>query len=127
MTVPALSTKRGVILFAHGSRDPLWRKPMDAVAQRVAEAEPGTPVRCAFLELTAPDLPTAGAEMVALGLEEIRVLPMFLGVGRHAREDLPLLMDALRQAHPQVRWVLQPTVGEDPRLLDLLAGLALAR
>ncbi len=127
MTVPALSTKRGVVLFAHGSRDPLWRKPMDAVAQRVAEAEPGTPVRCAFLELTAPDLPTAGAEMVALGLEEIRVLPMFLGVGRHAREDLPLLMDALRQAHPQVRWVLQPTVGEDPRLLDLLAGLALAR
>ncbi len=127
MTVPALSTKRGVILFAHGSRDPLWRKPMDAVAQRVAEAQPGTPVRCAFLELTAPDLPTAGAEMVALGLEEIRVLPMFLGVGRHAREDLPLLMDALRQAHPQVRWVLQPTVGEDPRLLDLLAGLALAR
>jgi len=127
MTVPALSTKRGVILFAHGSRDPLWRKPMDAVAQRVAEAESGTPVRCAFLELTAPDLPTAGAEMVALGLEEIRVLPMFLGVGRHAREDLPLLMDALRQAHPQVRWVLQPTVGEDPRLLDLLADLALAR
>jgi sirohydrochlorin cobaltochelatase len=100
---------------------------MDAVAQRVAEAESGTPVRCAFLELTAPDLPTAGAEMVALGLEEIRVLPMFLGVGRHAREDLPLLMDALRQAHPQVRWVLQPTVGEDPRLLDLLADLALAR
>ncbi len=127
MTVPALSTKRGVVLFAHGSRDPLWRKPMDAVAQRVAEAESGTPVRCAFLELTAPDLPTAGAEMVALGLEEIRVLPMFLGVGRHAREDLPLLMDALRQAHPQVRWVLQPTVGEDPRLLDLLADLALAR
>ena len=65
--------------------------------------------------------------MVALGLEEIRVLPMFLGVGRHAREDLPLLMESLRNAHPQVRWVLQPTVGEDPRLLDLLADLAMAR
>ena len=127
MTVPAFSAARGVILFAHGSRDPLWRKPMDAVARRVSETEPGTPVRCAFLELTTPDLPTAGAEMVALGLEEIRVLPMFLGVGRHAREDLPLLMKALRQAHPQVRWVLQPTVGEDPRLLDLLADMAMAR
>lgn len=127
MTPPASSPTRGVILFAHGSRDPLWRLPMDAVARRVAKAEPGTPVRCAFLELTAPDLPSAGAELVALGLEEIRVLPMFLGVGRHAREDLPLLMESLRNAHPQVRWVLQPTVGEDPRLLDLLANLAMAR
>lgn len=123
----ALHSTRGVILFAHGSRDRLWRLPMDAVAQRVAQADPNTPVRCAFLELTGPDLPSAGAELVALGLKEIRVLPLFLGVGRHAREDLPLLMDALRLAHPEVQWVLQPTVGEDPRLLDLLADLALGR
>ena len=122
-----LSSTRGVILFAHGSRDPLWRLPMDAVAQRVAQADPDTPVRCAFLELTGPDLPSAGAELAALGLQEIRVLPLFLGVGRHAREDLPLLMDALRLAHPEVSWVLQRTIGEDPRLLDLLADLALGR
>ncbi|MCY7319378.1 MAG: CbiX/SirB N-terminal domain-containing protein [Ramlibacter sp.] len=51
---------------------------------------------------------------------------MFLGNGRHAREDLPLLLDQVRSQHPEVRFVLQPAVGEDPRLLDLLAKIALA-
>ncbi len=127
MTSRTSPPARGIILFAHGSRDPLWRGPMDAVARRVAGLEPDTPVRLAFLELCAPDLPAAGAELAGLGLREVSIVPLFLGVGRHAREDLPGLVDALRQAHPQVQWVLQPTVGEDPRLLDLLAEVALGR
>ena len=116
---------RGVIVFAHGSREALWRAPMDAVATRIAERAPALVVRCAFLELTQPDLPSAAAEMVALGLTEAAILPMFLGVGRHAREDLPALLVGLRAAHPNVAWRQLPAVGEDPRLLDLLADLAL--
>ena len=114
----------GVILFAHGSRDPLWRKPMEAVAARVAQRSPGLQVRCAYLELTEPDLPAAAAELVARGLSSVRIVPMFLGAGRHVREDLPALVDSLRQQHPGVRWDLRPPVGEDDRLLDLLAELA---
>ena len=116
---------RGVILFAHGSRDPLWRLPMEAVAARVA-ARPGSPaVRCAYLELTAPDLPTAAAELASLGLAQVAIVPMFLGAGRHVREDLPALVAQLRERYPAVDWRLQRPVGEDERLLDLLADLAL--
>jgi sirohydrochlorin cobaltochelatase len=50
---------------------------------------------------------------------------MFLGTGRHAREDLPALVDAVRQAHPGVEVVLQKPVGEDSRVVDLLAKIAL--
>ena len=114
----------GTILFAHGSRDPLWRAPIEAVAARVAAQAPGTPVRCAYLELTEPDLPTAAGELVAQGVRQVRVLPMFLGTGRHAREDLPVLMAQLRSAHPDVVFDLRPAVGEDPRLLDLMARIA---
>ena len=28
-----------IVLFAHGSRDPLWSKPIEAVAARVRELE----------------------------------------------------------------------------------------
>ena len=31
--------QRGIILFGHGSRDPLWRKPIEAVAVRVHALE----------------------------------------------------------------------------------------
>ena len=36
MTTPlSHSRKPGIALFAHGSRDPLWRAPMEAVRQRI--------------------------------------------------------------------------------------------
>ena len=117
--------QRAVILFAHGSRDPLWRQPMDAVARQMQAMEPSVMVRCAFLELTSPDLPTSAAELVALGAKNITVVPMFLGVGKHAREDLPVLMTQLRAAYPQTAFGLQPAVGEQPRLVELLAQMAL--
>ncbi|QHI96560.1 cobalamin biosynthesis protein CbiX [Xylophilus rhododendri] len=115
---------RAVVLFGHGSRDPAWRQPIEAVAERLRSAEPGLPVRCAYLELSEPDLPQTAAELAELGTTQLRIVPMFLGVGRHAREDLPALVEALRARHPQIAFELQPAVGEDPRLLDLLARIA---
>jgi sirohydrochlorin cobaltochelatase len=116
--------RRGIVLFAHGSRDPLWKLPIEAVAQRLAQQQPAHAVACAYLELTTPDLMTVCTDMVAAGCMQVTVVPMFLGQGRHAREDLPLLVAALRERFPQLGITLQPAVGEDPRVLDLLAQIA---
>lgn len=114
-----------LILFAHGSRDPAWARPIEAVAQRVRERSPGTPVSCAYLELTSPSLPEAAAALIAQGATRVRVVPMFLGVGRHAREDLPVLMAELAQQHPTVTFDQSDAVGEHPDILDALAVVAL--
>ncbi len=116
---------RATILFAHGSRDPLWRLPIEAVATHMRQTTPSCQVRCAYLELTQPDIATSAAELVALGTKTISVLPLFLGVGRHAREDLPVLMIELKQRFPHVNFELRPAVGEDPRVVELLAHIAL--
>ena len=113
-----------IVLFAHGSRDPAWQRPMLAVAQRIRDQVPHAWVACAYLELTEPSLPQAVAQAVALGHGHIRVLPMFLGVGKHVREDLPVLMAQLHQDHPQVRFDLQAAVGEQSAVLDALARAA---
>lgn len=120
------AAQRGIILFAHGSRDPQWRAPMEAVAARAAALEPQARVACAYLELMAPDLPACAADMVAQGAVDITIVPMFLGVGRHAREDLPPMLEALRRHHPQVRFELRPSIGEDARVVDMLARIVLA-
>ncbi|MCX7278004.1 MAG: CbiX/SirB N-terminal domain-containing protein [Burkholderiales bacterium] len=116
---------RGVILFAHGSRDPLWHKPMEAVADQVRALDPQAHVVCAYLELTEPDLPSTARQLVAQGVQQLTVVPMFLGVGRHAREDLPLLVEGMRLEHPNVDIRLQAAVGENPQLVSLLAKIAL--
>jgi sirohydrochlorin cobaltochelatase len=116
---------KAIILFGHGSRDPLWRQPIEAVAARLAAIQPDLPVRCAYLELDTPDLASAAAELVAAGARSITIVPLFLGTGRHAREDLPRLLQRLGAAHPQVRFTVRRSAGEDPRVIDLLANIAL--
>ena len=119
-------TTRGTILFAHGSRDPLWRQPIEAVAHHIRQIAPAVQVRCAYLELTTPDLPTCATELAALGVTHITVLPLFLGVGKHAREDLPQIMTALQASHPQITFRLKPAVGEDPGMIALMAQIAIS-
>jgi sirohydrochlorin cobaltochelatase len=120
-----MQQRKAIILFGHGSRDPLWRRPIEAVAARLMGQHPELLVLCAYLELDRPDLPTAAAQLVAQGATDITVVPMFLGTGKHAREDVPGLAQDLRGAHPSVRFNLQQPVGEDSRVLDLLAKVAL--
>lgn len=115
----------GVIVFAHGSRDPLWRIPVEAVAQQIARRDPAAQVACAYLELSEPDMPAATQKMVAAGVTRVRVLPLFFGMGKHARDDLPVIMRELAEAHPAVRFEQLPAAGEDPRLTELLAQIAL--
>jgi sirohydrochlorin cobaltochelatase len=128
---------KAIILFAHGSRDPAWRAPMEAVAKRIRAQQPSLAVECAYLELCEPDLPTCAIKIIAahahfyssngpLDKKSIRIIPMFLGMGKHAREDLPQLLTQLRTTHPLETFELAPTVGEDPRVIALLADLALA-
>ena len=116
---------RGIVLFAHGSRDALWRLPIEAVAETIRSREPGSAVRCAYLELCDPTLRNAATELIAGGATAIRVFPLFLGVGKHAREDLPLLVAELRAEYPDVSIDLMPTAGENPALIALMADIAL--
>ncbi|MEY3296336.1 MAG: cobalamin [Pseudomonadota bacterium] len=117
----------GLILFAHGARDPRWAAPFEAVAATVRAARPGLPVRLAFLEFMVPTLPEAGGALVAAGCSHLTVLPMFLGAGGHVRQDLPRLLDGLRAAHPGLQVVLQPAVGEIDSVVAAMAAAALAR
>lgn len=115
-----------IVLFAHGSRDPLWSRPMERIAQRMRERAPEILVQCAYLELMQPDLAAATEQLAAAGAASITVVPLFLGMGKHARQDLPRQMEALARAYPQISFQAQPPVGEDARLVDLLADIALA-
>ena len=120
-----ITFQHAIILFAHGSRDALWRRPIEAVANQMKQLSPDTQVACAYLELTEPDLQTTVAGLVQTGVNAIRIVPMFLGVGRHASEDLPLLLQDLIDQHPGVTFELRKAIGEEPELTRAIAEIAL--
>lgn len=115
----------GLILLAHGSRDAQWRQPIEAVLAAVRQSSPRLPSCCAYLEACAPDLLEAAQRLIAQGVSRITVLPLFLGTGKHAREDIPKLVQEVRDRYPAVQITLQTAAGEDPRVTALLAELAL--
>jgi sirohydrochlorin cobaltochelatase len=112
---------RGLILFAHGARDPRWAEPLDRLRDRVTKVAPGTPVAVAFLEIMEPDLPAAAARLVAAGCGALCVVPVFLGQGGHVRRDLADLVESLKHQHPGIDIRAAPAIGEDDGVLDALA------
>jgi sirohydrochlorin cobaltochelatase len=112
--------KQGLVLFAHGSRDPGWARPFEQIAARL---EKEFLVKVAYLELMSPSLDEAIAQLVAAGVEAIRIVPVFFGMGGHVREDLPRLVAA---ANPPVKITIDPPIGEQPGMIEAIAA-AIAR
>ena len=104
------------MLFAHGSREPEWARPFETLA---ALLRPAYEVRVAYLERMQPSLEEAIAQLVERKVSAIRIVPVFLGMGAHVREDLPRLVAA---ANPPVKVTIDPPIGEQGRVLEAIAA-----
>ena len=120
------ASKTGLLLFAHGARDPNWALPFEAVATIVRGQRPGMPVELAFLEFMSPTLLVAGERLAQMGCAQVSVVPLFLGAGGHVRKDLPALLAELAKAHAGVSWQLQPAIGECHSVVQAMAEAALS-
>ena len=113
--------KEGIVLFAHGSRDPEWARPFEQLAVTLSR-KVGGPVKLAYLELMQPSLDQAIAALVSEGANTIRVVPVFLGQGGHVKEDLPKLLAAARKRHSGIEFSLDAPIGEQATVIEAIAA-----
>ena len=111
-----------VILFAHGSSVEGANRGVHELAQRVEAAGPYRYVRAAFLGLAQPDLARAITEAVTSGARRIIVIPYFLTMGVHLREDLPGLVAAEKRKHPQAEIQVGKSLENHPEMASLILG-----
>ncbi|HEY4316848.1 MAG TPA: CbiX/SirB N-terminal domain-containing protein [Herbaspirillum sp.] len=116
---------RALILFAHGARDAGWAAPFLRLQGLLQAQQPELAVKLAFLELMTPDLGQCVAQLLADGVDDMTVVPVFLGQGGHVQRDLPELLAQLRKAHPGLRLSAAAPVGEDAEVLDAMAQYCL--
>lgn len=134
MTTPPMTDptpKQGLILFAHGSSQSSWRAPFDDIAVRVRASlargvSTQTVVQLAFLELMAPSVAQAIADLVQQGVRDIRIVPLFFGVGKHIAEDLRKLIAAAQTEHPEVVIQMAPALGQSEWMRQAIAEYALS-
>jgi len=113
-----------IVLFAHGSRDPAWRLPLEAILARVQSQHAG-PCRLAFLELMQPSLADTLADLTALDCRHIAIKPLFWAAGKHVNRDLVDIVAAFAQRHPEVRIDVGAPFGDSPQMRQAIADWAL--
>lgn len=117
-----MTTKKALVLFAHGARDPRWAQPFLKM-QAMAQAQlPDASVELAFLELMEPRLPAVVSQLVERGCTDISVVPVFLGQGGHVLRDLPPMIESLRTQFPSLVFRVSDAVGESPEVLEAIAA-----
>lgn len=119
------SSVTGLILFAHGSRNPAWRKPFDKLLKEVAK-QSGVPAVLAFGEFMSPTLSDAAQQLAMEGVTHAVVVPLFLGGGAHVRGDTPRLAREAAQASG-VKLKIAKTVGEEASVLAAMARYCVAQ
>jgi sirohydrochlorin cobaltochelatase len=117
MTSPAL------LLAAHGTSDRAGVDAFAALAGRVGKlaAAGGTRVAGGFIELSAPALREAVAELAAASPGPMVAVPLMLSAAGHAKGDIPAALARERARHPGLTWTYGRPLGPHPRLIELLA------
>lgn len=100
-----------LVLTAHGSADPRSSATTHEVAEQIRRLRPWLDIRVAFCERSEPNLRDvlAGLDRPAL------VTPLLLASAYHARIDIPSMIEVAKVPVRQA-----DTLGEDPRLVDVL-------
>ena len=112
----------GIILFAHGARDPNWARPLERLKRMLGERMPDALIENAFLEHMKPTLEEAASELISRGANELSVVPVFIAQGGHLREDLPRRVEALAKKHPDLPVRIAPPIGEVDTILSAITG-----
>ncbi len=107
-----------LIVFGHGSRDPLWAETLLALGARLRSALPETDVELAYLEFMRPTLAECVDALWRRGCRSIAVLPVFVGEGSHLRKELPQLVEAARSGREGLSIELLPAMGDLPEVQE---------
>ncbi|WP_245628955.1 sirohydrochlorin chelatase [Alicyclobacillus shizuokensis] len=119
----------GVLLIAHGTRDPEGaaeaRQFMEAVRNRLPFQRPWLSIEPAFLELTSPDIGTAVRTLAERRVCRVLVCPLLLFTAGHMRRDIPAQLAAAKQGlqhlAADLRFEVMPAVGVDERFAQVAA------
>lgn len=121
------TNKTGVLLIAHGARDPSWATPFLEVARRISVARPGAQVVLSFLEFMSPNIEEAAVQLADAGCSNIHIVPMFLGASGHVRRDIPPVFERLRERYgDRIDWHEHAALGEVDAVMQSMTDVTLA-
>ena len=111
---------KAVLIIAHGSRASETEAVLDAIAAMVKESLPDMLIECAFMGYSERTVEKAVAALASKDVSEIKVIPYFLFMGIHLKEDIPKMISDLTADYPNIKIVMTESLGADRRLAEIV-------
>ena len=117
---------KALLLVAHGSRRAKSNQEVVEMSKKLKKHCEGEFdfVNPAFLELADVLIPDGIKQCVEDGATSIIVLPYFLNSGRHVVEDIPNIVNAEKENHPDVPITISSHLGASEMMMDVLISNA---
>lgn len=113
-----------LLLLAHGSRQPEWAWPFEAVRDRLRQTHPELAVDLAFLEFMQPSLRQALMDAGEHGYAQVQIAPLFLGSGGHLQRDIPQVAQTVLAHYPALNIDIAAAAGGQAEVIEALTRYA---
>ena len=111
---------KGILVIAHGSRAKETEATLEAILTMVKSKLPEITMECAFMEFSDRTVEKGVSALLAKGVTEIKVVPYFLFMGIHLKEDIPNMVAECVTSFPGIKITMGEPLGVDERLADIL-------
>jgi sirohydrochlorin ferrochelatase len=113
--------RRHCLLVAHGSRLESSNEEIRDLAALLREmSQELTNIDCAFLEIAKPTIEQGLRRCIALGADEIVVVPYFLSSGRHVTFDIPEQIASVKKHFPEIAICVIEPIGANKNMASFL-------
>lgn len=110
-----------LLVIGHGTRESQGVEQFHRVVEQLRAALAPRRVAPAFLELCAPSIPEAIAELAGAGVTRVTAAPLLLFAAGHAQHDIPAILAAAHVAHPQIEFRQASCLECHPAIVELSA------
>jgi sirohydrochlorin ferrochelatase len=111
---------KGILVIAHGSRAKETEDTLDVILSLVKSKIPEIVIESAFMEFSDRTVEKGVAALAAKGVTEIKVVPYFLFMGMHLKQDIPEMVEKCAAEYPGMKILMGKPLGNDPRLAEIL-------
>ena len=110
------------ILIAHGSRDPLWRKPFENLLDKSRISSPNKIFYLCYLELCEPSMNDLLKELTKNGsnISTINIFPILLSAGVHFNKDIQKKVKDLHSIFPEIKFKINDVIGDSSIVSDAI-------
>ena len=109
-----------LILMAHGSKDPRWRKSFEEFEKNVVNELGEKKVSLCYMEFIEPRLEAVIDAEVKKGINDFKVFPLFMSGGGHVDRDIPNQVESIKNKHSNINIEILPAIGENSLVLDAM-------